>query len=293
MLKKIKIFSVVIMVSLLYCGILGMLFNNISAVPVLSSTASDTIELPIIMYHSVLKDTSRSGKYVVTPTEVENDIKYLKNNGYNFVSASELINYTYDNTPLPEKPVLLTFDDGCYNNYGYILPMLKKYDAKAVISIVGKYTDEYSDSNIKNMSYGYMRWSDIYDLFMNSRTDVGNHSYDFHSNTGERNGSKKKKGEDAEQYKAIFCNDTIKTQKRCLEKTGFQPVIYTYPFGAYSTETTKMLKELGFKMSLICEEGINHISHDPDSLFLLKRYNRPSGITSPDFFAVLNDKTPA
>ncbi len=284
MLKKIKVFSVVVLVSVLYCGILGMLFNHISAVPVLSTQAEDTVELPIVMYHSVLKNTSQSGKYVVTPTELENDLKYLTKRGYSFISGSDLISFVYDNTPLPEKPVLLTFDDGFYNNYGYVLPMLTKYDAKAIISIVGKYTDEYSDSNEKNMSYGYFRWSDVYDLFMNKRTDVGNHSYNFHSNTNGRNGSKRKNGEDLEQYKTIFCNDTIKAQEQCLSKTGFSPVIYTYPFGAYSNETTDILKELGFKMSLICEEGINHISHDPDSLFLLKRYNRPSGITSADFF---------
>lgn len=290
MLKKIKIFSVIILVSFLYCGILGMLFNNVSTVPVFSSQASDTIDLPIVMYHSVLKDTSSSGKYVITPAELENDIKYLKNHGYSFVSGSDVISYTYNNTPLPEKPVMLTFDDGFYNNYSYVLPLLKKYDAKAVISIVGQYTDEYSESNIQNVSYSYLRWSDIYDLFLSHRTDVGNHSYNFHSNTHGRNGAKRNKNEDLEQYKTLFYNDTAKTQKTCLSKTGFAPEIYTYPFGSYSAETTDILKEMGFKMSLICEEGINHISHDPNSLFLLKRYNRPSGIYSSDFFCKWEQK---
>lgn len=289
MQKKLKLFSTVILVSLLYCGILGLLFKNISDVPVFSSNPSDMADVPIIMYHSVLKDTALSGKYVITPSELESDIKYLKDNGYSFVSGSDLINFTYDNNPLPEKPVMLTFDDGFYNNYGYVVPILKKYDAKAVISIVGKYTDEYSDSNIQNMSYGYLRWSEVYDLFLSERTDVGNHSYDFHSNTNGRNGSKRNSGEDIEKYKMIFSADTEKTQERCLTKTGFTPVIYTYPFGAYSVESTDILKDMGFKMSLTCNEGINHISHDPDSLFLLKRYNRPSGIVSSDFFSKIEN----
>lgn len=289
MIKKLKILSAVLFVSVLYCCILGMLFNNISTVPVLSTNASEGVQLPVIMYHSVLKDTEMSGKYVVTPDTLKNDIQYLKNNGYTFVSAQELINYTENSGVLPDKPVLLTFDDGFYNNYGYVKPILEKYGAKAVISVVGSYTDEYSESNIANMTYGYVRWSDVYDMFLSSRIEIGNHSYDFHSNNNGRNGSKRNKGEDINAYKKVFYDDTKKAQDRFMTKTGFSPYIYTYPFGAYSEETTDILKDMGFKMSLSCNEGINSITKDPDSLFLLKRYNRPSGISTQDFFAKILD----
>ena len=159
MIKKLKIFSVVIFVSLLYCGILGIVFNSVSSVPVLSVNISNGVDMPIIMYHSVLKDTNLSGKYIVTPDTLKNDINFLKNKGYTFVSAQELIDYTNGTSKLPDKPVMLTFDDGFYNNYGYVMPILSEYDAKAVISVVGSYTDEYSKSNIANMTYGYVRWS--------------------------------------------------------------------------------------------------------------------------------------
>ena len=284
MIKKLKIFSVVIFVSLLYCGILGIVFNSVSSVPVLSVNISDGVDMPIIMYHSVLKDTDLSGKYIVTPDTLKNDINFLKNKGYTFVSAQELIDYTNGTSKLPDKPVMLTFDDGFYNNYGYVMPILSEYDAKAVISVVGSYTDEYSKSNIANMTYGYVRWSEVYDMFIDKRVEVGNHSYDFHSNNHGRNGSKRNSGESEDTYKNIFVDDTQKAQDRFMTKTGFAPIIYTYPFGAYSEETTDMLKSMGFKMSLTCNEGINHIT-DADSLFMLKRYNRPSGISTADFFA--------
>lgn len=290
MIKYLKKLSVAAFTALLYCGIFVMIFNGISAVPVLSTQTAEAVEVPIIMYHSILKDTSRSGKYIVTPSTVTNDIKYLKANGYTFVSVEELINYTMSQGELPEKPVILTFDDGCYNNYGYIKPILEKYDAKAVFSIVGSYTDEYSKSNIANMTYGYMRWTDIYDLFLSSRIEVGNHSYDFHSNDKGRNGAMKKSGEDSESYKNIFRADTEKMQNRCMEKTGFAPYIYTYPFGSASPESEEILKEMGFKSSLSCNEGVNLITRDPECLFMLKRYNRPSDINTGDFFAKI--KTP-
>lgn len=291
MFKFLKKLLYAAITSALYCGIFVLLFNGISAVPVLSTQAEEIRELPIIMYHSVLKDTSRSGKYIITPATLINDIKYLKENGYTFVSAEELINYTQYQGELPEKPVILSFDDGCYNNYGYVKPILEKYDAKAIFSVVGSYTDEYSKSNIANLTYGYMRWTDIYDLFLSSRIEVGNHSYDFHSNDKGRNGAARNYGESAETYKNIFYADTKKAQERFLEKTGFSPIIYTYPFGSACIESEEVIKEMGFKASLSCNEGINLITRDPDCLFMLKRYNRPSGVNTSDFFAKI--KAPA
>ncbi len=288
MVNKLKRFCVVIFVSLLYCGILGILFRSYSSAPVFSSDESGEISMPIIMYHSVLKDTELSGKYVITPQTLCDDIEYLISNGYSFVSAQDVIDYTESGSPLPYKPVMLTFDDGCYNFYGYVMPILDKYDAKAVVSVVGSYTDEFSNSNIANLTYGYLRWNEVYEMFINSRVEVANHSYDFHSNSHGRNGAGKKRGESKSEYEQIFYDDTKRAQDRFMEKIGFAPLIYTYPFGIYNKETTSILKDMGFKMSLGCSEGINKIrSADPECLFMLKRFNRPSGILTSDFFEAI------
>ena len=101
-------------------------------------------ELPIIMYHGLLKEEARQGKYVLSPAQFESDLKYLKENGYHTVVVQDLIDYVEKGVPLPEKPVMLTFDDGYYNNYYYAFPLLEEYDAKIVISPICRYTDEYS-----------------------------------------------------------------------------------------------------------------------------------------------------
>ena len=201
------------------------------------------------------------------------------------MSAQEVIDYSESNTGLPDKAAMLTFDDGNYNFYGYVVPILEQTGANAIVSVVGSYTDEYSESNIKNMSYGYMRWSEVYDMFLSNRVEVGNHSYDFHSTDKGRNGSKKNKNESMEEYKEIFISDTEKAQNRFMTKTGFTPIIYTYPFGAYTEETAEWLRDMGFKMSLGCTEGINRITHDSASLYFLKRYNRPGGMSTEQFFS--------
>ncbi|MBQ7751709.1 MAG: polysaccharide deacetylase family protein, partial [Clostridia bacterium] len=139
------------------------------------------IKLPVLMYHSVTDDASKTGKYVITKTQFEEDIKYLKKKGYNTVSAKQLIKYVYLGEDLPENPIVLSFDDGMYNNKEYVLPILEKYDYCAVFSIVGSYADEYTENNIVNPDYSYLRWQDIVELSDNPRIEFGNHSYAFHS----------------------------------------------------------------------------------------------------------------
>jgi peptidoglycan/xylan/chitin deacetylase (PgdA/CDA1 family) len=249
-----------------------------------ANTKEEGIELPIIMYHSVLKDTSRSGDYIVTPDTLKSDLEYIKAKGYTSITMTDLINYVYNDFSLPEKPIIVTFDDGHYNNLGYAVPLLKEYDMKAVISIVGEYTDKYSETGETNLNYSYLRWEDIKNMIEDGTIELQNHSYNLHSNTNGRNGSMKKYGETFETYTNIFTSDTMKLQNEFKENTGYLPNTYTYPFGAVSKGTTNILKEMGFKASLSCTSGVNIITKDKDCLFLLKRNNRPSFISSEKFF---------
>lgn len=282
----VKINAAILTIFIAVVGIVSYFTTN-ENLPVINN--SESVKLPIIMYHSVLKDTDLSGKFVVTPTEVENDIKYFQKAGYTSVSIREVIDYTENGGTLPEKPIMLTFDDGCYNNYGYVLQLLKQYGEKAVFCVVGEYADKYTEENIANMTYGYMRWSEINEMMSSGFAEIANHSYGFHSNTGSRNGSKRKQGETADAYIEIFRADTEKAQNRFIENCGKAPYIYAYPFGAYSQESFDVLKDMGFKATLSCNEGVNVITRGEDCLYLLKRYNRPSGISSAELFAKFED----
>ena len=257
-------------------------------ISIVIATSEDYIEVPIIMYHSILKDPSRSNKYTVTPAVLEEDLKYIKDKGYTTVTIADLISYVYDDSPLPEKPIVLTFDDGHYNNYGYLFPLLEKYDMKAVISIVGSYTDKFTETDEANLNYSYLRWKDIKELMDTGRIEFQNHTYNLHSNTGKRIGTKKIKGETDEHYKSILKDDILKLQQEFEENTNYTPKCFTYPFGGISNASLDIIKELGFKASLSCEQGINKLTKNPNSLYLLKRYNRPSYISTYNFFQKIN-----
>ena len=275
-LSKILLF-LTLLVTLLTVGI-----------SIVIATSEDYIDVPIIMYHSILKDPSRSNKYTVTPAVLEEDLKYIKDKGYTTVTIADLISYVYDDSPLPEKPIVLTFDDGHYNNYGYLFPLLEKYDMKAVISIVGSYTDKFSETDEANLNYSYLRWKDIKELMDTGRIEFQNHTYNLHSNTGKRIGTKKIKGETDEHYKSILKDDILKLQQEFEGNTNYTPKCFTYPFGAISNASLDIIKELGFKASLSCEQGINKLTKNPNSLYLLKRYNRPSYISTYNFFQKIN-----
>ena len=68
---------------------------------------TDGIKLPIIMYHSIVKNEDRSGEYVITPIELEKDLLYLKQNGYTTVFVNDVIRYVKRGGELPEKPIIL------------------------------------------------------------------------------------------------------------------------------------------------------------------------------------------
>ena len=252
------------------------------------ANSDEYIKIPIIMYHSILKDPARSNKYTITPAVLEEDLKYIKANGYETITISDLISYVYADKPLPPKPIILTFDDGHYNNYGYLYPLLEKYDMKAVISIVGSYTDKFSETDEANLNYSYLRWKDINELISSGRVEFQNHTYNLHDNTHGRIGAKKKKGESDDEYKKILEEDINKLQNEFKENTGYVPTCFTYPFGGISNSSLDIIKELGFKASLSCEEGINKITKNPNSLYLLKRYNRPSYVSTYNIFKKFN-----
>ena len=185
-----------------------------------------------------------------------------------------MANYVYEGKQLPEKPVILTFDDGYFNNYSYVFPMLKKYNSKAVISIIGYYTDLYTNSPDENPSYSHLTWDNVKEMINSKLVEFQNHSYNLHTTDKGRNGTKKKRGESDFDYKKLLNDDLGKLQEEFKLNTGYTPIAFTYPFGSVSNASFEIIREMGFKASLSCESGMNKISRDPECLYMMKRYLR-------------------
>lgn len=243
-----------------------------------------SVQLPVIMYHSILKDEAHAGPYVLSPSALEADLDYLQHNGYETVTVSELVDFVDGKGELPEKPVLITFDDGFYNNYLYAYPLLAERDMQAVVSVIGEQTALYTENGQENAYWSYLSAGRLVEMQESGVFEIGNHSFDLHDDSV-RKGCLKKRGESLSQYRQMLAEDTRQAQTYLAESGLTPPLCYAYPYGAYSEETEGILKELGFRCTLSCEERQNIISPgDPDCLYLLGRYNRPSGMSTTTFF---------
>lgn len=251
--------------------------------PVNEADPRPSVSVPIIMYHSILTDTSRAGDYILSPAQLESDLTFLADHGYTTVVVSDLIAYVDGTGRLPEKPVMLTFDDGHYNNLTYVLPLLERLNMRAVISVVGAYADRFSEERDPNPNYAYLAWDEVRQLADSGRFEIQNHSYNMHCLVG-RKGSARMADETEAAYRQAFTEDTGRMQALLLEQIGVAATAYTYPYGNACPEAQAMLKELGFRASLSCRERQNTIVRgDPDSLFDLGRYNRTAGLFATAF----------
>ena len=244
---------------------------------------SEIVDVPIIMYHSILK--SRSGQYTISPDKLKEDLLWLKNHGYESVFVSDLIDFCEGKKDLPQKPVVITFDDGHYNNYYYAKPIFEELKFKATINIVGTYSEFSTTSgDFDNPNYSHLTWGEIKALQQNEFFEIGNHTYNMH-NLKPRYGIGKKPAEDFETYKENLTKDVTKLENCFKDKCGFTTKIFAYPFGKYSEESYEILSGLGFKAFLTCNEGINHLKKgDESKLKTLYRYNRSGLISTEEFF---------
>ncbi len=239
-----------------------------------SAIGEKKTEVPILMYHNIFRSSSGHGNYIISEAAFEQDLKFLKENGYTTIVMQDLIDFVYEGKVLPEKPVVLTFDDGYSNNFLYAYPLLEKYNSKAVLSIIGYYTDLYTKSPDENPSYSHITWDNIKKMMDSKLVEFQNHSYNLHTTDKGRNGTKKKRGESEQQYRKILSEDLGKLQDEFKSNTGYTPSTFTYPFGSVSNASFEIIKELGFKASLSCESGMNKVSRDPECLYMMKRYLR-------------------
>lgn len=260
---------------------LGAIFT-VSAV-----TAEEAVRVPVVMYHAVLKDPAQRGKYVVSPSEFENDLLYLKKNGYTTILVQDLIDYAKHGGQLPEKPVLLTFDDGYYNNYLYAFSIAKKYGSKFVISPIIRWTEHYSETGEVSAYYTHATWEQLREMSGSGLVEIQNHSYDLHQSQGGRVGAGKRQGESEEEYRALLTADLGRAQEAIEARLGIRPTAFVYPFGAISRESPEIVRAMGFEATMTCREKVNEIRRDEESLYGLGRFLRPSGISSEEFFQKL------
>ena len=129
--KKLIIICIIIVIIVV---VIGMVIRQ------KRDTKRADVKVPILLYHNFVTTVPDSDpdnfNYINTPESFEENIKTFLENGYTIISMKELALADSGKIELPDKPMIITFDDGYYSNYEYIYPILKQYQVKASIFIV-------------------------------------------------------------------------------------------------------------------------------------------------------------
>ena len=230
-------------------------------------------EIPILMYHHISKDPSSWNSIIISPEKFEEDMLYLKAMGYNTIHFKEYVAYKEKGGELPEKPIIITLDDGYESNFLYAYPLLKELNMKATISVIGNLIGLKQETGLS-----YLDWEQMKEMYDSGVIEIQHHSYSLHQ-PGEgtyKGGAMPMTVESPDEYRERFTKDTLKLKNEIEKILGNEVIVYTYPYGFYNEKTEEILKELGFKFSLTVEEGLGQIANG----YALKRINVPSSMPS-------------
>lgn len=205
------------------------------------------LRIPIILYHEITEDEpERSMAYMrTTKKNFEKQIAGLLEYGYTVISYDDLIAYNDGKKALPEKVVLIDFDDGYIGNYLYAFDIVKKYEIPISIYVVDDLVG----------TPGYFTWNQAREMSNSGLVSINTH--------GKTHIHYEKESVDRLKEDVQYAHNHIEQE---LGKSVTK--IFTYPYGPHTMEQRKALQEIGFVQNLT-NDDIN----DSDTLDLsgLKR----------------------
>lgn len=248
------------------------------------SAAAQPVRLPVVMYHQLSPDGTRAGDYVLPLWQFEDDLRYLKEQGYEAVGVKQLLDWVDGRGTLPEKPCMITFDDGYETTGVCAAPLLEKYGMRAVVAVIGSVAQQYSDTPDDTLAYAHLSWEELEELSKGGALEVQYHSWDMHT-LGARRGMNRRRGESEADYRAALEADLARWRAAAAAHGVETVPAAAYPFGAYGALTETVLRESGLRVGFSCSEQVNALTGEASELFSLGRFNRPWGKSSADFFA--------
>ena len=218
-----------------------------------------TARIPILMYHYLSIPPSGADIYrrdlSVSPDLFAAHLDRMQAEGYSTISLYDLVAYLLQGTPLPTKPVILTFDDGYRDNYENAYPLLQERQMTATFFVVIDFINRERPE--------YLTWDMVREMYR------GGMSIEVHGvdHTTLRNRSRA----DLE-FQALRSYETIQ------DRIGVRPRFISYPAGEYDAATIEIFSNATYWAGVTTLQGATHSS---DNLFELRRV-RMRNTTTPD-----------
>jgi biofilm PGA synthesis lipoprotein PgaB len=243
-------------------------------VPNICSRDQNPNEFTVLSYHEIAdKSETLDSSYAVTPEHFEEQVHWLMKSGYRFISIDDILKYRKGKKPLPEKAVLMTFDDGYQSVYTNAFPVIKKYKIPVVIALVGswmeaKETVDFDGHKIARTKF--LSQNEIKEMVRSGLVEIASHTYSLHKGiTGNPQGnmqpavitrqwlSDKQRYEDEKSYKERIYSDLSANNTFLENYTGQKPRIMVWPYGYYNKEVRQIVERLGMPIGLTLDDGSN------------------------------------
>lgn len=241
--------------------------------------AETSTQLPVLLYHQL--DETGDRRLTISVRRFEEHLAALQAGGYTAVTLDDLAAYVYQGTPLPEKPVLITFDDGYLSNYTEAWPLLKQYGMKATFFVIGS-----TVGHTENPTLPHFSWAQAREMVDSGVVSIQSHTYDMHQQPHSeaepvRESILRWEGESEEAYRAVLSADAEQMRALILAETGEAQVrAIAYPCGRSDTLAQVTLLEHGYDLTFSTDPHTNTlIKGHPQSLLELGRYSMNETVT--------------
>lgn len=261
--------------------------------PPIARVEDYTADVPVLLYHSIVEEP---GSYLeVSPETFDGQMRFLVENGYHAVTAQELIDYVYHGGTLPDKPVLISFDDGYQNNYDYAWPILKKHGLKATIYAIGVSVghDRYKDTQFEMTPH--FGFEQAREMVESGVIDVQSHTYDMHQwppfEPGEpiRETIVPLEGEGYAGYAAALNGDIAAYNQIASKELGYEFTALAFPGGSYTTLTEVLVHQAGIPVTMSTGTDSRNVLVRglPQSLYALSRWSVTEETTQAELLELL------
>lgn len=219
-----------------------------------TSSTSPKVAVPILVYHIVRpqypNDSPGVRAIAVTPETFDAELAHLHARGYTVIGFHEFEQHFASSTPLPQRSVIISFDDGWRDQFEYALPILQKYNDTATFFV---FTNAIGH-------HGFFTWDDLRALSAAGMT-IGDHTLSHPFLT--------RINEPAKLW------EEIDGSKIVLEKQLGVPITeFAYPFGQYDPAVLEFVKLAGFKSAR--GDLWSGAVHNVGDLYTLSALNAPT-----------------
>ena len=195
--------------------------------------------VPILSYHRV-NDVDKNA-LTLGVDQFEQQIKYLTDNGYNFITIDEFLDAREGNAQLPNKPVILTFDAGYVDMFKNVFPILQQYNARATLFAITDYLNLYPT---------YLTWNQALELQQSGLVDIESNTLSHPDLT--------------DSLSKTELRSQLYGSKQAIEWYLKKPAKYiAYPGGKYTREAEALSRDIGYRAAFTIDYGLAR--NDPNN----------------------------